>query len=278
MGFGLFTAIKGGVSVLLVVGLSLLAERVGPRAAGVLSGYPMGAALSLFFIGVEIDPAFAARSAVFTAGGLTATLAFAAGYLMGLRGAEKRHRIAAMALTILSALIAYGAAAAVLAAIPLHWFSAPAVAVVGLFLAERAFRGVPDAGLPPKTPFRLSVALVRGAFAALAIVAITAAAQAVGPEWAGLFSAFPVTMLPLLAIVQFSQPPAQVRTILKNVPRGLGSLLVYVLVVAAAYPTLGVGLGTLLAYAAATGYLVAIESLRRRLRKASPIPVNIQRT
>jgi hypothetical protein len=49
-------------------------------------------------------------------------------------------------------------------------------------------------------------------------------------------------------------------------------------VVAAAYPALGVGLGTLLAYAAATGYLVAIESLRRRLRKASPIPVNIQRT
>lgn len=56
------------------------------------------------------------------------------------------------------------------------------------------------------------------------------------------------------------------RTILKNVPRGLGSLLVYVLVVAAAYPPLGVAKGTLLAYAAATAYLVAIEGLRRHRR------------
>ena len=267
IGLGLFTAIKVGVSVLVVVGLSLLAERVGPRAAGVLSGYPLGAALSLFFIGVEIDPAFAARSAVFTAGGLTATLAFAAGYLMGLRGAEKRRRIAAMAFSILPALVAYSAAAVVLAAVPLRWYSAPVVAMTGLFLAERAFARVSDAGVPAKTPFRLSVALVRGAFAALAIVSITAAAHAVGPGWAGLFSAFPITMLPLLAIVQFSHPPAQVRAILKNVPRGLGSLLVYVLVVAAAYPSLGVAKGTLLAYAAATAYLVAVEWLRRRRRQ-----------
>lgn len=117
--------------------------------------------------------------------------------------------------------------------------------------------------------YSLLVALARGLFAALAIVSITAAAHAVGPEWAGLFSAFPVTMLPLLAIVQFSHPPAQVRTILKNVPRGLGSLLVYVMVVAAAYPTLGAGLGTLLAYAAATAYLVAIE-WRHRHRRRGP--------
>lgn len=266
IGLGLFTAVKVGASVLVVVGLSLLAERVGPRAAGVLSGYPLGAALSLFFIGLEIDPAFAARSAVFTAGGLTATLAFAAGYLVGLRGAEKRHRPAAMALSILLALVAYGAAAAVLAAIPLRWYSAPPVAVAGLLLAGRAFRRVPDAAVPVRTPFRLTVALARGVFAALAIVSITAAAHAVGPGWAGLFSAFPITMLPLLAIVQFSHPPAQVRTILKNVPRGLGSLLVYVLVVAAAYPSLGVAKGTLLAYAAATAYLVAIEGLRRHRR------------
>jgi hypothetical protein len=267
IGLGLFTAIKVAVSVLVVVGLSLLAERVGPRAAGVLSGYPLGAALSLFFIGVEIDPVFAARSAVFTAGGLTATLAFAGGYLLGLQGAENRPRPEAMAFSILPALIAYGAAAAVLAVVPLRWYSAPVVAMAALFLAERAFRRVPDAAAPVKAPFRLSVALVRGIFAALAIVLITTAAHAVGPGWAGLFSAFPITMLPLLAIVQFSHPPAQVRTILKNVPRGLGSLLVYVLVVAAAYPTLGVGRGTLLAYVAATAYLVAITSLRRHRRQ-----------
>jgi hypothetical protein len=69
------------------------------------------------------------------------------------------------------------------------------------------------------------VALLRAAFAALVILAITTVAGAVGPRWAGLFSAFPITMLPLLAIIQFTYQPDHVRTIIKNVPRGLGSLI-----------------------------------------------------
>ncbi|MCB2170381.1 MAG: hypothetical protein KQI78_22170 [Deltaproteobacteria bacterium] len=80
--FGLFPMVKVLVSILVVVLLSLIAEYAGPRVAGVVSGYPLGAAISLLFIGIEISPAFAARSAVFTAAGLTGTVAFVAGSLL----------------------------------------------------------------------------------------------------------------------------------------------------------------------------------------------------
>ena len=33
-----------------------VAERVSPRVAGLLSGYPLGAAIALFFMGLEIGP------------------------------------------------------------------------------------------------------------------------------------------------------------------------------------------------------------------------------
>jgi uncharacterized membrane protein (GlpM family) len=81
----LFTVVKVSVSILVVVLLSLIAEWASPRIAGIASGYPLGAAISLYFIGLENGSGFAARSALFTAAGLAATIAFVGGYLLGIR-------------------------------------------------------------------------------------------------------------------------------------------------------------------------------------------------
>jgi len=259
IGLGLLAAIKILVSVLMVVTLSLIAEWAGPRLAGVVAGYPLGAAISLFFIGLEIDPAFAARSALYTAAGLAATVAFVGGYLAGLARAESRPRWAAIPTAVLPALAAYGLTAWVLSLVPVTWLSAPLMAAGSMVLAGRCFRGIPDAAIRQTVRLSLGVTLLRAAFAALVILAITGAARLVGPGWAGLFAAFPITMLPLLAIIQFTYQPAHVRTVIKNVPRGLGALLAYTLVVAGTYGALGIGWGTLLGYLAATAYLVALE-------------------
>src|SRR5690625_1237741 len=82
---------KLAISIGIVLGLSLVAERVSTRIAGLLAGYPLGTAIALFFIGLEIAPAFAAESAVFSLAGFTATMALGCGYLLcgrrdGLRG------------------------------------------------------------------------------------------------------------------------------------------------------------------------------------------------
>ena len=68
--------IKLIVSVALVLSLSAVAEHVSPKAAGLLAGYPAGAAITLFFIGLDISPEFAADSAAYTMMGLVATQVF----------------------------------------------------------------------------------------------------------------------------------------------------------------------------------------------------------
>ena len=264
----LFTLIKVSVSILVVVLLSLIAEWASPRVAGIASGYPLGAAISLFFIGLEIGPAFAARSAVYTAAGLTATVAFVGGYLAGLRLAEGRSRTAALILAVLPALASYGMAAWALSLVTLNWVSAPLIAMGSMLLAHRLFRAIPDTAIRQTIRLSPGVTLLRAAFAALVILIITGAARLVGPGWAGLLSAFPITMLPLLVIIQFTYEPAHVRTVIKNVPRGLGALLIYALVVAASYEDLGIGWGTVLGYLAATAYLVVIEYARNVFGKA----------
>ncbi|PSJ19146.1 hypothetical protein CVH10_24380, partial [Halomonas sp. ND22Bw] len=57
---------KLAVSSGVVLGLSMIAERVSTRGAGLLSGYPLGTAIALVIIGLELSPAFAADSAVHT--------------------------------------------------------------------------------------------------------------------------------------------------------------------------------------------------------------------
>ena len=263
----LFTVIKVVVSILVVVLLSLIAEWAGPRIAGVVSGYPLGAAISLYFIGLENGPGFAAHSAIFTAAGLAATVAFVGGYLLGIRFTEGRRRLPSLALSILPGIAAYGLVAWVLSFIPINWVSALLIAITGMALAARVFRRIPDVKIQQRIRLSFSVTLLRAAFAALVILAITSAARVVGPRWAGLFSAFPITMLPLLAIIQFTYQPDHVRTIIKNVPCGLGSLLIYTMVVAASYSGLGIGWGTLLGYLAATFYLIMLEyGIRGRLQ------------
>jgi hypothetical protein len=59
--FPVLVLIKMGTALILVMLLTFLAEVVSTRFAGILSGYPMGAALSLFFLGFEISPPVCCR-------------------------------------------------------------------------------------------------------------------------------------------------------------------------------------------------------------------------
>jgi len=129
------------------------------------------------------------------------------------------------------------------------------------------FRGIRDVNVTRSVRLTPVVLLLRAAFAAGIIVAITAAAQAVGPAWAGLFSAFPTALLPLVLIVHMTYGKAHVHTIIKNFPHGIGSLVAYGVSVSYLYPAWGVGWGTLTAFGIATVYLLIYGAVAgRRLR------------
>ncbi len=262
--FNTLTLVKALTAVGMVVLLSVLAEVVSTRFAGVLSGYPLGAAVTLFFLGYEIGPQFAAQSALHTSVGLIATQAFAYAYyrtsLLGLPSGRASRVLCAS----LGGISGYFLAASLLR--PLQVSPAMALLMPTLFilLFIVLFRRVANTRI--QGPARLSgrTLLFRSLFAASAIVVITSTAQWAGPSWAGLFAAFPITLLPFVAIIHYTYDSEHVHTILKNVPKGLGSLVVYSLAVSALYPSYGIAAGTLLAYVLATVYLVAMQLWRGR--------------
>jgi hypothetical protein len=257
--FSLLILIKMGTAILMVIALSVVAEVVSPRFAGILSGYPLGSAISLFFMGYEISPQFAAESALYTSLGLIATQVFAYCYYRFSLLTEKWSTTLQILCCSLGGISGYLLAAAFLRPLRVNPLFAVLLPTLFIFLFIRLFRGVEDSRIQKKAGMNLNLLLLRSAFAATAIILITSTAKLIGPVWAGLFSAFPMTMLPLVAIIHFTYRTEHVHSILKNVPTGLGSIVVYALAVIFFYPAYGIYMGTALSYGLATLYLIATQ-------------------
>jgi hypothetical protein len=256
------------VTIAMVLALSVAAERLSPRVAGLLSGYPLGGAIALFFMGLEISPGFAAESAVHTPVGLMASQVFVYCYYR----ASIALRRWVVAGSSAAALAGFFAAAWLLDLIPFSRTAAILVPIGSIFLFTALFRRLPNVAIARRLRLTLPVLLARAALAALIIVAVTGTAKTVGPARAGLFSAFPTALFPLMLIVHLTYDRSHVHTIIKNFPLGLGSLIAYAMAVSLLYPCWGIGLGTAAGFGVATLYLVAFGVVVRRLARGRGAP------
>tara|TARA_R110000824_G_scaffold222077_1_gene409272 strand:- start:6459 stop:7265 length:807 start_codon:yes stop_codon:yes gene_type:complete len=254
---------KLGLSISMVLGLGAIAVRASPRMAGLLAGYPLGTALALFFIGLEISPVFATQSAVHTLAGFTATMALGAGYWV----AGRQPGVKGMASGVLGGFIAWLAASTILAQFDFTRLSGTLVTLGAIAAFSGLFRAIPDVKSPPSRSFSLPALAARACLAAAIIFAITSLAHWLPPAWAGTLAAFPVTMLPFLLILHLNHGAAPVATVIKHYPMGLGSLLSYTLCVSYTYPTLGLLWGSLAGFATATLWLLGWMQLTAWYRR-----------
>jgi hypothetical protein len=248
---------KTAVTVLVVLSLSAVAEKGSPRLAGVLASYPVGSAIALGFYGVEFGADFAGRCASYNLAGLVASQFFVFLYFF----VSRRPCRFPVAVASLAAFAGFIAAAWLMARLQLQGWGAVVAASAAIIGFSHALRGHEDVAPLPPVRYSVSVLLQRSLLAAAMVVAVTGVAGWVGPRWAGLLSAFPVTLYPLLLVMHRSYGPAQARAVIRHFPAGLWSVVAYSLTVAYAYPVIGLLHGTLLGFAAATAVL-AMRFLR----------------
>jgi hypothetical protein len=239
-------------SVSIVVLLSWIAEHVSPKVAGLLSGYPLGAAIALFFYGLEVSPEFASKSAVYTMIGLVASQAFVYCYY---RTSVYLKRFNIFCSSMIS-VAGYFLVIWLIHFIKLNRAFAVVIPVISIFLFSYLFRKIDNMKIHKRLTLNYSLLFLRAIFAGSIILVITGAAKWVNSTWAGLLSAFPVTLFPLMLIIHFTYGKKYVHTIIRNFPMGLGSLITYSLTVSIVYPFCGVYLGTFISFMMATGYLL----------------------
>lgn len=245
---------KLAVSIGIVLGLSIVAERVSTRVAGLLSGYPLGTAIALFFIGLEISPGFAAESAVFSLAGFTATMALGGGYLV----CGRRDGLAGVLTGTAGGLTAWWLASLMLTRFEFDRLSGTLVTLVAIFAFTWLYRHVPETRVTVhQGSSRWKPLVLRAGLATAIVFVVTGLAHVLPASWAGMLAAFPISMYPLLVILHLTHGAAPAATVIKHYPAGLGALLCYTLCVSLTYATLGLLWGTLAGFAIATLWLLA---------------------
>lgn len=188
------------VSIFAVLGLSFIAEHVSPKVAGILSGYPLGTAIALFYIGLENGEQFAASSAVFTLSGFSASLVLVYVYYqvsLALDNSVKQISVPMNAsISSLCSIIAFLFVGLLLTRFELAIIPSVLLSISAIFVFGYLLRKIQDTRVVATTSLKGRGLLLRAIAAAAIVIAITGVAKLIGPNWSGLLSAFPITLFP----------------------------------------------------------------------------------
>lgn len=232
--------------------ISFAGRRWGPGVAGWLAGFPSLTGPVLFFLALERGPAFTAQAAVLSLSAVFSAVSFGVAYAWACLRLPWYGALAC-------AYAAWAAAVLLLAHVPLTAGWSLALALMTLLIAPRVFpRAHGQWGTHPLPAHEL---LLRMAAGAAMVLAVTGAAEALGPAWTGLFAAFPVMSTVLAVFSHRANGPGFVVAMLRAMIGGFYAYITYCLCVALLLESWGIAATYTLAVAAT----VAVQGLAKAI-------------
>ena len=228
---------------MLVLTLSFVAEKLSPKISGILSGLPLGSSITLIFFAIENGVDYVTKVALYNIHGLFAALAFSIGYYISTFYKGKFE----IFLSLLISFISYLVIAFILAYVPPHVFFTPFIVIVLMLIATIYFAKKENFSIDKKIKTSLSDILFRSILTISIFLVVSSLPKYAPSNIAGIFSSFPTVLLPLMLIIHFRHSNLQARTIIKNTPFGLSSVVIYSLIVYFSYSKIGILYGTILA-------------------------------
>jgi hypothetical protein len=247
---------------LLIGAVSLANTRLGPRRAGVLTGLPIVAGPTAFWLATEQGPRFGVIAAQATLAGELSLAVFCVLYA---RACERLAWGASLAVAL------FGYAASTLC---MQQLSLPfAVSLsLGMLSTPLVLALAPRPSLParPRAVPRRELAL-RMSAGALLVLALSAAAPALGPRLSGLLTIFPVATSVLAVSAQRAAGAAEAQHLLRGLAAGLYCLTAFFAALALLLEQCGVALAFSLALGAALSVQIGVLALAAP-RPQTPAP------
>jgi uncharacterized membrane protein (GlpM family) len=203
--------------------ISFAGRRWGPGVAGWLGGFPSLTGPVLFFLAIERGPAFTAQAAVLSLSAVFSAVSFGVAYAWACRRLPWHGALGC-------GYAAWFAAAYALTIVPQTLAWAAGIAAATLAIAPRAFPRAQGAWGAQSLPAQ--ELLLRMAAGAAMVLAVTGAAEALGPAWTGLFAAFPVMSTVLAVFSHRANGPGFVVAMLRAMIGGFYAYATYCLCVA----------------------------------------------
>jgi hypothetical protein len=241
------------------VATSLVSRRFGVTVAGIVAGLPAIAGPILLVLALDHGRGFARTAATGVLLGILVVFVLAFAWVA--MRARWPWALAA----------GWGSfAAAVVVLRPVHvgpvmaFVIACAACACGLLLLPRPGS---TAARQTHPPFDLAL---RAACAVIPVVAVTAAARALGPHLSGLIAAFPVITPVLAAFTLTQQGPLEAVRLLRGMTVGFFAYALFCFTVSVAIRSLGTAAAFLLATALALGAQAVVVAINRRRERLLP--------
>ena len=226
----------------MVLSLTTVAEKVSVKTSGLLSGLPIGSAITLVFFAIEYGVSYVQQTALYNIHGLFAALAFCVGYYISTFYTGKFE----IFFSLMVSFISYIVIAFLLSLIPPHLVFTPLIVYTLLLGCAIYFSKKEDHKIVKTDKVSVFDLVIRSVLTIGIFLIVSSLPKYVPANLAGIFSSFPTILLPLLLIIHFNHSNLQARTIIKNTPFGLTSVVVYSFLVYLTYPTIGIFWGTII--------------------------------
>lgn len=259
--------IRGIAGATIVVIVTYIADKFGPKISGLLSAFPTVSATSLIIMAIGHGNAFASKASLSTLFGLVAVYFFAIGFYYGYihYGGDTVKKKTISALIV--GFIIYAIFVLVYFAV-MHEGTIYNIIplIIGFVIAKYILTGVKV----EKTSFKIKRVraiehLARASLGGGFVVIATVMADLFGPLYGGIFAAFPATVAPILIILALTRTePFLIKTI-KYVPSAVLATGAYAMGVWYTYPIHGVVIGTLISYLIYTVVIVDLYILEKKI-------------
>jgi len=246
----------------LVLILTFIAEKLSPKLSGILSGLPVGSSITLLFFAIENGVDYVNKVALYNIHGLFAALSFCIGYYISTFYKGKFEVFLSLTISFFS----YILIAFVISFIPPHIVFTPLVVIALMYITSIYFAKKENFPTVKRDKITISDLVFRSILTIFIFLIVSNLPKYVPANLAGIFSAFPTILLPLLLIIHFRHSNLQARTIIKNTPFGLSSVVIYSLVVYICYSKIGIFYGTLVALISSVLYLLIQTKLFKVLK------------
>jgi len=224
---------------LWVLAATLLADKVGPKVGGLISGLPSTVVLGLFFIAWSQTPATAvmATTAIPIVAGINSL--FLATYVYFVR---KNIGQAVLSSLTLWFVLAYVVVRSQFDNYAISLLACGFFFLLSFLLMEKVFRVASIRGRAIR--YSPSLLFARALTGGLTVTLAVYLGKIGGPLWGGIFSVFPAMFISTMLATYFAHGPLFSAGVMKSAMLGALSVVAYAVMVRSTYLPLGLWLGT----------------------------------
>ncbi|WP_089281868.1 hypothetical protein [Anaerovirgula multivorans] len=253
------------LSFFIIISLAEISKRVSLQLGGTLSGLPLGAGLSVYFISYEQGVEFTVQGIPWGIAGLSASIIFCFVYFIIVRANKSNSKLVSILIPSIASIIVFLAFGRLLTLIPLTMLRATLlfmlVFVLNIFIINKL---IDKEQTTIKSSTTIIQLVIRGLVVGLILLGITGAASMVGSRWAVILSSFPSTLFPLLLVLHYEAGNRSVQFVIQGFSYSVSTLVVFYFSFMFFVPSFGLNVGYLLIYAVCILYIYFFRKIQAR--------------